>query len=56
MVTTSGGCLKNDHFSTTIELLNFRGESCSANKRGGVNIPSVVFGDTHKFSQNHSKR
>ena len=38
-------------FQHVIDLLNFSGEYCSASKRGGYNVPRVVFGDT--YADNH---
>ena len=48
--TYDGGWLNDIIFQQVIDLLNFSGEYYSASKRGGFNVPSIVFGDAYADS------
>ena len=44
--TTDTGWLNDHIIQQVVELLNFKNSYCSASKKAGVKVPSVVFGDT----------
>ena len=44
--TTDSGWLNDPIIQQVDELLNFKNTYCSASKKAGVKVPSVVFGDT----------